>query len=136
MSVFDSLNDNESTDARYLDRVAFFMSLKKEASATNKISKDDVAELLKSKAVVKAKLKKVTSGRMSNVRGADVGKNYEQSAKSVARSAGIKTQGPKVDVKSARTSATAAKVQGSGVENSKRNLAAKLRLSLSNRNSA
>ena len=128
MNPFEALNDSEQTDQRYVDRVNFFLALKKEASATP-VAKDNIKDLLNSKAVVKAKLNKSTAGRMRSV---NIDKNYTDSAKAVARQHGA--QGSKIvqvaDAPARVRSAVAAKADIGGNAARKRVLARRHRLKL------
>ena len=81
-NVFEALRDNEKHD-QYMDRVEFFLSLKKEAGARS-VARDETRKLLESKGSSSAKLKSRLSGKMHKA--PNIGKNYSDSAQAAGRS--------------------------------------------------
>tara|TARA_B100000131_G_C17843067_1_gene502649 strand:- start:260 stop:649 length:390 start_codon:yes stop_codon:yes gene_type:complete len=111
-NAFDSLNDAEKTDDRYMDRVEFFLSLKKVAS-TRAIARNQTKELLKSKGTTTAKLRSSLGGRTQKA--PNISKIHSESAKQVAttrrmpKSTDIKT--PSAKASAPTTNAQTAKAE-------------------------
>lgn len=81
---FDALNTEERTDDRYLDRVEFFLSLKKTAASSVKsIARKETKDLLESKGTKSVRLKAQLGGRTKSA--PNINKNYEESAQAVGK---------------------------------------------------
>jgi len=86
---FEALNDTERTDDRYMDRVEFFLSLKKESSA-RAIARDQTKDLLKSKGTTTARLRSSLGGRTQKA--PSISKIHSESASTAGKARAVPKQ--------------------------------------------
>lgn len=87
---FEALNDEERTDDRYMDRVEFFLSLKKEASSVRAVARDTTKDLLKSKGTTTARLRSSLGGRTQKA--PSISKIHSESASAAGKARAVPKQ--------------------------------------------